>query len=326
MVDYSLLGNPMDKLRLPLIVISSLILGGCSCSTSAPYVLSSSSAPEESQPTGLSTPPAASSDIPDASTDVPEESSEAPSSSEEIISSSQESSTPAVTVSSLTPEQYSLLPGYYVDKVQSLSTFKAVTVGKTVATWWFINYDQSIDVTLIKSEYSYLKNESHSTLVNTVHEAYFHQEETLSRDGENGDFVKHSLEEYLATYGVNPLGRCIEGYRIDDGAITNVEKLESEGDAKFKLTFDTEKATPDVKVQMKKFGGLSEDPAFSSVEITLTLLDDFTPVSIDLEAKYKAKTSIIETDCTQTYTVTFSEIGESVEVPNLEEVRTQYEF
>ena len=97
----------------------------------------------------------------------------------------------------------------YIEKNNSYRTYKAITKGSTKATVWFIETTQTIDVTLIKNEYSYLKNESHSSLVNTVHEAYFHSGKALYRDDSFGGFILSELSTYLDAYGVYPFDPAV---------------------------------------------------------------------------------------------------------------------
>jgi len=220
-------------------------------------------------------------------------------------------------------EDYKKIPTYIYSKLSEYSTYKLVTKGQTVSTS-IIKVTQSIDVTSIKGEYSYMKNESHSNLVNTVHEAYYHNETAIYRDSESGDFTKSSLDDYLNTYGTYPFDSSIEGYSIKEENIKSVTKV-SEQDEKytFKVVFDEEKSTNNVKIQMKKFGGLDKYPSFSLVEMNLTIDADFTLRNIDLHTKYSAK-KVLTTQCEQNYTVTFTNFNETIEIPNLEAVKGQF--
>lgn len=236
-------------------------------------------------------------------------------------SSSEEEVT--VTAGSLKEEEFIYFPSYYLNKLNKYSSYKAVTSGTTHAEVFGMDVPQSIDATVIKGEYSYLKNESHSSLVNTIHEAYYHDKQAVYRDSKDGEYTSSSLDDYLDKYGVNPLGNNIEGYLLGSGCITSINREEVEGNYKFSLEFDIEKATTNVKIQMKKFGGLDDYPSFSSIKVDVFVKDDFSPVKIELDSKYKAK-KIMDSDCHQTYTVTFSNFDETIEIPNLEEVKTKF--
>lgn len=230
-------------------------------------------------------------------------------------------------VSDLTEADYGLFVGHYLRKMASFSSYKAITKGSTVAKVLFIETTQSIDVTLIKSDYSYLKNESHSSLVNTVHECYFHGKETLYRDEDNGEFSKKTLNEYLDVYGVYPFDQAVEGYDVlSEGCVKSTEKIGvEEGVHTFKLTLDVEKSSNNVRIQMKQFGGLDDYPVFSSIAISVSVEEDYTPKAIQLVSEYKAK-KFMESDCRQEYTVTFSSLNETIDVPQLREVREKYSF
>ena len=223
-------------------------------------------------------------------------------------------------VSDIKENEYNKLLDYYFQKLRSFKSYKAITSGKTSTQVLFISTDQSIEVTLIKSDYSYMINESHSSLVNTVHEVYFHNNKALYKDNNAEDFTLLSLNDYLSIYGVYPFDYALEGYLTGEGCILNITKLESEENYKFKFDFSPVLATNNVKIQMKKFGDLDDYPIFSDISIVLSLKNDFTPVSIELESHYKAK-KMVETDCHQKYTVLFSNFNEEIETPNLSNIK-----
>ena len=252
------------------------------------------------------------------------------SSSEEASSEEASSAPKEKTVADLTEEEYKTIPEIFVSKLESYSSYKAVTSGVTKATVIGITTDQSIEVTAIKGEYSYLNNGSHSNLVNTVHKAYFHNQKACFRDSDKGDYTLDTMVSYLETYGVDPFGHALEGYKIEEEDILSVTKVESQLDHKFKISFNTETCTAAVGKQMKKFGDLKDVPAFSRIDITVTLKNDFTPVQLELDSEYKAKKAVlfinVDTDCHQTYTVTYGNIGEAIEIPGLQEVREGYDF
>ena len=293
------------KHALPLI-FSCLLLASCGGSSSSLSRITSSS----SLPASSSVAPSSSQE---ASGEV---------SSQSVLSSAVESSSKPFLASDINEDNLNEFVPHYLDKVASFSSYKAVTKGSTVAKVLFIETTQSIDVTAIKGEYCYLKNESHSNLVNTVHEAYTHQSQVVYADN-GAAFQKIGLEDYLNTYGVNPFERTIEGYDCGPDSIKSIEKVASEQGYAFKISFDTEKATNNVRIQMKAFGGLDDYPSFSSIAITVTVKEDFTPVIIDVDANYKAK-KIMESDCHQSYQVTFSSFDESIEIAGLDKIKADF--
>ena len=221
-------------------------------------------------------------------------------------------------------EDYKKIPSYIYTKLNEYNSFKAVTEGQTVSTS-IIEVTQIINSLAIKSEYSYLKNESHSKLVNTVHEAYYKDSKAVYRDGDSGDYSSSSLDDYLNVYGTYPFDAAIEGYLISEDCIVSVTKVSKNDQTYvFKAVFDNEKSTNNVKIQMKKFGGLDDYPTFDLIEMNFTINSDFTLQKIDLHSKYKAK-KVLTTNCEQTYTVTYSNYNENIEVPNLDSVKPLFD-
>ena len=74
---------------------------------------------------------------------------------------------------------------------------------------------------------------------------------------------------------------------------------------------------------MKVSGGLDDYPSFSGIKMTITVKEDFTPVTLYLEAAYTAK-KIVESSCNQYYTVTYSNYNEDIEIENLEEAKEYF--
>jgi len=221
-------------------------------------------------------------------------------------------------------EDYKKIPSYIYTKLNEFYSFKAVTSGQTVSTS-IIKVTQSISTLAIKSEYSYTKNESHSDLVNTVHEAYYKDSKAVYRNGDSGDYSTSSLDDYLNVYGTYPFDAAIEGYLISEDCVVSVTKVSKNDQTYvFKAVFDNEKSTNNVKIQMKKFGGLDDYPTFDLIEMNFTISSDFTLQKIDLHSKYKAK-KVLTTNCEQIYTVTYSNYNENIEVPNLDSVKPLFD-
>ena len=215
-------------------------------------------------------------------------------------------------------KDYKKIPSYIYLKLASFSSYKAVTKGKTNA---FI-VTQNIDALVIKGEYSYLRNDSHSSLVNTTHEAYYHEKEALYRDSESGEYTLSDISSYLNIYGTYPFDTSLEGYLISEEHIKSVTKISHENSTyTFNVVFDEVTSTNNVKIQMKKFGGLSDYPTFSLIEMNLTFKEDFTLESLSLHSKYKAKTGLITANCEQNYVVSYSNYNEYIEIANLETIK-----
>ena len=223
--------------------------------------------------------------------------------------------------SDLSGDELKLLPKYIVNRLSSYDSYKAVTKGSTVANVLFIETIQSIDAEAIKGkDYSYYRNESHSDIVNTTHVAYFHDNKTAFKNNGESNYQISTLADYSKTYGVYPFGECIEGYSISYFAVLDVKRLDNEEDYKFQISFDPLKATNDVRVQMKAFGGLDDYPTFSDIKMTITVKEDFTPTVLSLESTYTAQ-KLIQSSCKQSYTVTYSSYNENIEIENLDEAK-----
>lgn len=314
----------MKKSALPIIAVSMLL---ASCGGA----VSTLSREEESwpipTPTSSSTPsqessvPATKTSEKDVEQSDKEQISKAP--IEEVSSEISQEAPKEATVADLNSDLSNFI-SLYMTKLASFKNYKSVTKGSTKATVLFIETTQTIDVTSIKGEYCYLKNESHGA-VDSVHEAYFHDGNALVKNLNEEQFSKVAMNDYLNSYGVNPYGYNIEGYSINGDAITSISKSATETNA-FEIVFDNEKATNNVRIQMKAFGSLDDYPVFSSIKVTIHVQENLTPIKYVVEASYNAKRFGIDTACQQKYEVTFSDFDANPEIPNLSEIRAKYAF
>lgn len=230
-------------------------------------------------------------------------------------------------VSKLKKENYNLFPTYYLEKLSSYNSFKTVTSGTTESSVLFVTVNQEINVTTIKNgDYSYMHNTSSSSMYSSEHTAYYHNDkaaykEKNSKGKDDKDYIVSSMNDYLTKFGIYPFGSSIEGYLTSGEALTSITRKKSNDENfVFKLVLDKEKATTNVRVQMKEFGSLDKEPEFSKIELTMTVKDDYTPVKIELDSKYTAKQGA-SANCHQTYTVTFSNFNEDIEIPNLDNIK-----
>ena len=205
---------------------------------------------------------------------------------------------------------YSSVPYKFMERLAGIRSFVATTDGKTATI-----LEQTIHSDLIKDgERGYLMTKSESALVKTGVTAYYKSGSARWMFKDEKQFTNGALTEYVALFGIYPLGGGIEGYAVNETTVLSVEKLESEQNYKFAISLDPETSTDAVKVQMKKFGSLDEYPKFSEVKITLTFDKHFTPITVELLSKYKAKL-LFTAECVQTYTVTYSSINAQVSIP-----------
>lgn len=297
-------------LTLPLLALTSC---GVSSSSLQPVILSSS---EQTSSAPTSQSQSQSSVAPSSS-----EASSAPVSSSQTPSSSE---TPSSSSSAFAPPTKEDFVPRYLEKVGSLASYKAITKGTTKAKVLIFDTTQSIDVTQIKSEYSYLKNESHGALT-TIHTAYFHNQQSVYSNDTNDTpkFAPSTMTDYIVSYGVYPFDSAIEGYLCSKEAITSIEPITTNSGYAFKLTFDPEKATTNVRIQMKAFGGLDDVPTFENISISVFTKTDLSPDHLEVVANYKAK-KVFESDCHQEYRVDFSDINQTIEIPNLAAIKTEF--
>lgn len=245
---------------------------------------------------------------------------------EPSMSREEESSIPSIspkdikTASNLKDDELKDFTLYYLERMNSFSSYKAVTEGKTATSVLFINIDQIINVTAIKSEYSYQHNSSESNMYSSEHFAYYHNNKALFKNKNDTDYTLNSMNDYLTKYGIYPFGNSIEGYKTTGEALLSISREQSGENYTFTMSLDPIKATTNVKIQMKEFGSLDDYPEFSSITLIVTVKDDFTPVTISLDSRYKAQ-QFATASCHQTYTVTFSSFNENIEIPNLNEVK-----
>ena len=248
--------------------------------------------------------------------------------SREVISSSSRevSSSVEVSTTSLVPgdylhnlkeEDYKTFCTFYFAKLNQYRTYKTITEGKTKASI----VTQPIYSEVIKNEYSYMTNESHSSFADTDHKAYYYNNKVVHKDYGEDDWTISSQEDYLNKYGFYPFDQLIEGYLVKEETILSVSITPKDDNYKVVIKLDPETSTNNVKIQMKQFGDLGSYPEFQEVKLTLNLKDDYTPITIDADTSYKVKKGILNPKCSQTYTVTFSNFDEEIEIPNLEEIK-----
>lgn len=191
----------------------------------------------------------------------------------------------------------------FIERLGYLYNYKKETKGKTVAKK-LITYTQNIDIEFTDSDgEGYLLSKTDSILKTTYLEAYFRKDNISYKKAESDEFADISYQEYLNMMGCLPYGAHIEGFEINNESIISFSKNE---DGSYHLEIDGEKAGDKIKIQMKNEGELKELPSFSKVSFEITMLDDFSPVTIAYHAEYVVNVAILgETNCVCDYTVTY---------------------
>lgn len=199
-----------------------------------------------------------------------------------------------------------------------LSSYESETNGTIKSKVAFINYDIKYhSITYKNGSAFYSKDHSTSPLLNVDNEFYMASKDKIlvSRDLKKYDV--YTLEDYVKV-SYTPAQYTIMGYVFNDQSISKTEVLSDKGDiVSIKYTLDNELATNIVKVDLKVNGGLNAYPVFKSIELTLSMKRDFTPVSYAIDATYEASKPIIgSADVKQHGECLFSKVNEKINVPN----------
>lgn len=204
----------------------------------------------------------------------------------------------------------------FIYKLHQFSSFVYKEQGQANAKAGFIGYTQNIkDQTIKKGDEYYFAQNSNSKLVNSEHHAYFYQNKVVY----DNDYKVTSLDVYLKEFGVSPLNLTLNGYVINDETILSCEKIsQTDNIYKFRYILEADLSACMMKVQMKRFGGLSSYPIFSELSIELSLKDDWTPISICVDSKYAISIAIIgNMNCEQHLEGEFDKINDqSISIPD----------
>ena len=207
----------------------------------------------------------------------------------------------------------------YIYKIkEGLTSYESETNGTIKSKVAFINYNiEYHSITYKNGSAFYSKDHSTSPLLNVDNEFYMVEKEKIlvSRDLKKYDV--YTLEDYKKV-SYTPAQYTIMGYVFNDQSISKTEIVSDKGDVvSIKYTLDNELATNIVKVDLKVNGGLNAYPVFKSIELTLSMKRDFTPVSYAIDAVYDASKPIIgSAEVRQHGECVFSKVNEKVTIPN----------
>ena len=219
----------------------------------------------------------------------------------------------------LEKQDYKSLAYAYIYKIkEGLPSYKTETTGSVKAKVLFFDYDIKYDsVTLKKGSSYYSKDHSVSSLMTIDSEYYMANKEKILVSTEKDKYDVYTTEEFhKISYTVDQY--MVMGYVFTDESILGAELLEDKDEVvKVKYTLDNELSTHLVKKDFKNSGGLSEYPTFKTVNVTLAMKRDFTPVSYHIDATYTASKAFLgSTEAVQDTDCVFSEIGSQIEIPN----------
>lgn len=190
----------------------------------------------------------------------------------------------------------------YLNDFKQLSNYKTTTVGDTKANKGIVNYNQHIDGIEEKhDDYYYVESISSSTLVKVNHYAKFYNDKVLYKDKEDEEYKEVSYEEYHNKYGVIPSDNFI-GYVVNSDTIKNIKKE----DNVYTIELDNLLSTSNMKIQMKTFGALKEEPVFNYLLLKV-LIEDNHISKVDVICYYDIKVALLgNMSCTQNLEIKFS--------------------
>ena len=193
-------------------------------------------------------------------------------------------------------------------KLREAAAYTATVTGKTVAKKGFITYEQKISNMIIgRGDEYYARSESSSLFVKVRHEAYLRGGRVAYRN-DGGHIATASAAEYAGVYGVIP-GSGLDGHTINGNTVVAAHCDGADnGMLVFHYEIDGERGGYALKKQMKEFAGLKEPPEFvAHSRLTLTLREDYTPVTLVTEERYTISVGVLgNLTCTQSLTCSYA--------------------
>ena len=201
---------------------------------------------------------------------------------------------------------------------EGLQSYESSTTGTVKAKVAVFDYNIKYEtVTHKKGNAFYSKDHSKSTFTTLDNEFYQIDRNKIVVSRDLKKYQVYTVEDYnQVSYAMNQY--LIMGYVFNDESIINTELVSDKGEeVSIKYTLDNELATKFVKTDMKVNGKLTAYPQFESVQITLTMKTNFTPVSYSIDATYDASAPVIGTaKTTQHGECIFSKVNENITIPN----------
>lgn len=172
-----------------------------------------------------------------------------------------------------------------------------------------VNFTQTIRATTVKREGEYLQETVSDTfLVRATRQTYLSGDKVAYRYGTAKTPCSATREGYKAVYGVAPDDLALDGFLCNGDTVRFAEKAATSGDTlTYRFVLDGERAGRNVKKQLCQLCNLKSEPIFSSVQITLTVKKDWTPVKTVTSAEYTADVPLLgTTKCLMKKTSTYS--------------------
>lgn len=179
--------------------------------------------------------------------------------------------------------------------------------GKTKAKA-FITYTQNTKTLLYYMNGKfYNKIDSTSALVDHHHELLCQEDIIKYYDSSQKEVLTKTIAEYRSEFGKVPNKRDIFNYRMEtDAIISSSRNFQND---KYEITYniDPEKIGDDLKIQMKAFGDLNENPIFNAI----TLI-----IEVDEEGKLLKFKNI------EKYSIVKNVLGKPVTMPCTQELES----
>lgn len=216
----------------------------------------------------------------------------------------------------------------FLQKQCDLKSYEILTEGMAVAN--LFGYKQEINNITFKNGDDFLNQaSSDSTLVKMEHQSFSKEGKVVYRNNFKGEMSVATKDEYKKVYGFTADEVTLGGYIINPKTLRYAALEETEGDAltyHMRLTGDlsvnngtaTESATASIRLQAQAYGSLDDVPAFSDVDMYLTVKKDWTPVSYISSCSYECKKGV-KMSITQTLACTYSKVNEPVTIPDVAE-------
>ncbi len=215
----------------------------------------------------------------------------------------------------------------FLQKQSELDSYIITAEGEAVAD--LAGYKQDIHNVTYKNGDDYLNQaSSDSVLVKMKHQSFSKNGKVVYRNSFDGEMKVAEKEDYKKVYGFTADDVTLGGYVINPKTLRYAELRETQGDTftyYFRLAGDqsyangsaTESATTGIRLQAKAYGSLDNLPAYSDVDVTLTVKKDWTPVSYTSSCSYVGK-KVLEMNIVQTLTCTYSSVNQNVVIPDAE--------
>lgn len=246
------------------------------------------------------------------------------------------------------PKDHDLISNlqYTAYTLRHASHFKGVSTGKVVADIKLGSYTQKINNTrVVNGDTVFTETISSSSLKSVAEQKYAYKDIIIYRpstsiNGSSATFANSAYqmtyESYSKKYGLIP--NQLSKYIVNASTIVSVrdenatgrsraalnasenteydfsvpDSLEvgADGNYKFTLTLDPLESTLYYRNEVRTLAGADENPNFNSVRITVTMTDDWHPVSVRAVENYDIAIPVIGAmNCTSDITEVFTEIN-----------------